>query len=295
MDRNTNGKKRKSTGALVARIVILLLTIVVLVGVLLWGLGFGPFRSVISLGNWQYDHSERYAVGSGSVPAQGIDTIEVNWISGRVDVVVTDGDAIRFREPQGLDEADQLRYLVDGNRLILQFCASKWSFRFSPPNKTLTLEIPKSLADDMNTLELNLVSAGLQVDGITARECELETVSGTSRFSGCAFDHMEVDSVSGDLTYEGRLDTLEYDAVSGDVSLRLDNTPREIAMDQVSGDVDIYLPADAAFSATMDSASGDFTSLFPTVRQGDTYFCGSGGGVFQFDSASGDVTIQAIQ
>lgn len=294
MDRKENGKTRKSTGALVARIVILLLTIVLLVGVLMWGLGFGPINGIISLGNCQYDNSERYAVGSGSVSAQGIDTIEINWVSGRVDVVVTDGDTIRFREPQGLSEADQLRYLVDGNRLILQFCAPRWSFRFSLHNKALTLEIPKSLADSMNTLELNLVSARVQVNGITARECELETVSGASQFSGCAFDHMEVDDVSGDFTYEGRLESLEYDAVSGDVTLRLSNIPREITVDQVSGDIDIYLPADAAFSATMDSASGDFTSLFPMVRQGDTYICGTGGGVFRFDSVSGDVTIQPI-
>ena len=85
---------------------------------------------------------------------------------------------------------------------------------------------------------------------------------------------------------------LELDGVSADMTLSLSQVPGEISSDTVSGHVQITLPADASFSAELDSVSGKLDCQFSTSKQGDVYYCGQGGGAFSFDSVSGNVRIQ---
>ena len=144
----------------------------------------------------------------------------------------------------------------------------------------------------MTDLEIDVTSASVTGQELTARNCRLNSVSGSILLERCSFDFLEMDTVSGGLTLSGQANRLELDGVSADMTLSLSQVPGEISSDTVSGHVQITLPADASFSAELDSVSGKLDCQFSTSKQGDVYYCGQGGGAFSFDSVSGNVRIQ---
>lgn len=296
--------KQKKTDIIV-RIILWTLTALILLGILLWGLGVGPFTNLklwdgISFGNWvRYEDSPDYLTGGASISAQDIRALEINWVSGSITLTVTDGDQISFRENSGLSEDDQLRYRVKDGQLIIQYCQSKqfWFFGSNShtPPKNLTIEIPRSLAEQLSMLELDTVGARIEGSGLTARTCEIDSISGPVSLQDCSFRDLEMDTISGTLQFSGNADNVELDSMSGSLELYLDRVPQGLEADTVSGDVQLTLPADASFSIALDTVSGDLSSQFPTTKHGDVYYCGNGGNEFRIDTVSGNVTIvQAV-
>lgn len=291
----------------IVRIVLLSLTALILTGILLWGLNVGGAMDWTQerlgwgggFGGWSfgfshlYDNADSYTIGSGSVEADEITDLEINWISGSVDIDVYDGDVITFTEPEGLKEDYQLRYRVSGGKLIIQFCKPSWTFGFvkNPSSKQLTMQIPRSMLPQLNEVDLSVTSAKVTAESLQANICEVDNVSGELTFRNCTFGNINVDTVSGGLDYTGTVETVDFDGVSSNLKLDLNNTPREVQSDVVSGEVRMTLPKDSAFSARLDTVSGKLTCEFPTTSQGETIYCGTGGGTYEFDSVSGGVSI----
>ena len=84
----------------------------------------------------------------------------------------------------------------------------------------------------------------------------------------------------------------QYPMVGTGMDLTLLQVPRKVSTDTISGSIHLTLPQDAAFSVELDSASGKLDNEFSSTKTGDIYYCGQGGGTFQFDSVSGDVVIR---
>lgn len=297
---------KKNSGTIV-RIVLLSLTALILAGILLWGLNVGGAMDWTrerlgwgdGFGGWsfgyshRYDDADSYTIGSGSVNAEGITDMEINWGSGSIDVDVYDGEVITFSEPEGLKEDYQLRYRVSGDTLTIQYCKPTWGFGFvkGPPAKQLTMRIPRSMLPLLNEVELSFVSAKVTVANLQANSCSVDNVSGQLTFRDCAIGDLSVDTVSGGLDYTGTAETVLVDGVSSNLELILGNTPRQIESDLVSGSVRVTLPKDAAFSASLDSVSGKLSCEFPTTSRGETIYSGTGDGTFEFSSVSGGVSI----
>lgn len=291
----------------IVRIVLLSLTALILTGILLWGLNVGGAMDWTrehlnwedGFGGWsfgyshRYDDAESYTIGSGSVKADEITDLEINWISGSIDIDVYDADVITLTEPEGLKEDYQLRYRVSGGKLTIQFCKPTWGFGFvkGPPAKQLTLRIPRSMLPQLNRVDLSVTSAKITAENLQANICEVDNVSGELTFRNCTLGNINVDTVSGGLDYTGTVETVDFDGVSSNLKLDLNNTPRAVQSDVVSGEVRMTLPKDAAFSASLDSVSGKLSCEFPTTSQGETIYSGSGGGTYEFDSVSGGVSI----
>lgn len=276
----------------IIRIVIYSLILVLLAGLLGIGLGVWDFGlgHLFSFG-YTYPNSSSYQAGGSSVSAQGITELEITWVAGSVNIQVTEGDSITFRESPTVSEDNQLQYLVSGNRLILQYRKSG-GFWGSIPAKDLTLEIPRSVLGRLNLVDIDTTSASLTVHNLEAQILEIDNVSGQVTLENCSLYSMDLDTTSGDLTFTGQAQDVSIDTVSGDARLDLQAVPSSLEFDSTSGDCEITLPKDASFSAEQDSVSGDFTSGFPMSKHGDTYSTGSGGGSFSFDTVSGDVSIQ---
>ncbi|MFR0733389.1 MAG: hypothetical protein ACLSHU_03540 [Oscillospiraceae bacterium] len=92
---------KQNKNSVIVRIILWTLTALILLGVLLWGLELLPGLSIrgLSFGGWDfhYKDSAQYQVGSGSVSAAGLRSLEVNWVDGSVHLEVTDGDSVVFR------------------------------------------------------------------------------------------------------------------------------------------------------------------------------------------------------
>ena len=207
----------------------------------------------------KYDDAEKYTAGGATLEAQ-ITGLEVEWIAGEVQVVYHDGDGISFEEkvtgdlPKDEDEeAVQLHYLVEDGTLHIKY-AKSGAHHMGNTSKDLVVSLPKSCR--LNELEFDGVSANLSVDGIAVRKASCDTVSGQI-----------------DLDVDGNLEKLDVDSVSGNIT--------------------VYLPEGTPFEVEMDSVSGSFDSDFDVKRDsdGERFWFGDGGGKYEFDTVSGNLTI----
>ena len=283
----------------IIRIVLLSITIVVLLAVLLAGIFAGRlrryFRSGTEVSYLPVASDAEFTVGS--VSAEEISQIEIEWVSGTITIQPDEvQNVIRFSENTVYDEKYRMCYKTDGNKLIIQFCEDcNWDSAFgitinSNISKDLVIYVPADWICD--SLEIDAASATLQVQDLTIREVEIDTASGACDFENCNVGTLDIDTASGDVVFAGILDVLECDSASAAISASLTNIPTKIDVDTMSGDLDITLPENAGFTATIDAMSSDFTSDFPTTTVNGNYVCGDGACRIRISAMSGDVTIR---
>lgn len=272
--------------------------------------------NILDFGFWGYSYSNEssYTKGGGEISAD-IDTIEVNWISGSINVSKYEGDKIIISESanKSLDDDELLRYkVVDGN-LIIQYAKSSRSFNFllnNIPSKSLELKIPASIAESLIELEIDSVSANIYLSDITSNEfnidnvsgrtevsnitggnCNISSVSGSIKYNNAMLNTLDVETISGNVYFNGAAFYIDSETVSGKITMDLLNTPKEFESESVSGNVSITIPENDGFTAKYDTVSGDFNSNFSTQHSKHSVIYKNGGASFNFDSVSGDFTI----
>ena len=269
-------------------------------------------RPSVGLSSFRYDHAEQYT-GGGAILTDVVERVEIHWLSGSVAVQAHGEDTISFSEEANreLTKDDCLYYRLDGTTLLIQFCRSgKWDL--NGLEKDLTVLLPEELL--LKDLEIDSVSAEIAAQGVGTEAANLNTISGDIRLTDCIITKLaELDTVSGavateltqplDSLYAGtvsghmevtapEIGAFHGDTTSGAVSLAVDAAPRELDIDTVSGDVTLHLPEEADFALEVDTVSGDFSSELPCAKKDGRYVCGSGTGVYEIDTTSGDIRMQ---
>lgn len=227
------------------------------------------------LSGWD-DLGASAVTGGGSVPADGIENIDIVWVSGSVRVERAETDAIEIGEKAGssLGSDLQLRYRVKDGTLRIVFCRPGLRVG-SVPEKDLVVRVPETLADSIRSLKLDTVSAGAAVTGLSGKTLDVNTVSGSTEVREGAFRKIAGDSVSGNLYIlpTALPDTLDFNAVSGSLTL--------------------VLPAENdGFTIELDSVSGSVNCPVPVQVSGDEYRYGNGACEIDCDTVSGNVNIE---
>ncbi len=260
------------------------------------------------------------AAGGYTVSAASVNRIDIGWIAGSVEIVSGGTDQIRIKESAltGVIE-DEMRLTLKDGKLTIQYCdeyKSIWkqfvSGNFNLSGKALVIELPESCA--LKELDVESVSANVTVEAAAAMtEIDVETISGHQTLMGlsgttlslstvsgglnaedCAFDELDVESVSGDVKMEGRFDIMDAQSTSGNIHLYCTAVPRSIEAETVSAEITVYLPADAGFTAALDTVSGDIESEFAAVSSGKSMTAGDGACQCRFESVSGGVSIRKL-
>ena len=207
---------------------------------------------------------------SYQISAQGITSLDIDWVAGNVILEPWEGEEIQVEERSRgqLTEKKRLTYQVDGDTLEIRFQKPGLRFGFQPYGKDLRVRIPQTLADQLRELEIENVSADFSLSGLGVQKLEMNTVSGSLK----ALD-LETDS-------------LEFESVSGDLTAQLGNRPAVLELETVSGSAELKLPTGIDLSAELDSVSGDFRSELPCIS-------GSNAAAWKIsmESVSGDLTI----
>ena len=189
-----------------------------------------------------YADGDRYAAGNARISDE-VKAIDINWVSGKVSVAAYDGDEILLTEEadRQLPEEKQMHWLLD-------------------------------------EVNINVVSAGLDVEDLNAEVLHINTVSGQVR-AECS-----------------RVEEAKANSVSGGVHLLFERAPGKIKADSVSGSLKISLPGDAGFEAEMDSVSGRVNSSFDLERKDDdTYVYGNGRCRIDANTVSGSLTLDELR
>ena len=133
----------------------------------------------------------------------------------------------------------------------------------------------RSLASNLSEISGDVVSADTTINGLSTKNFYLDTVS-------------------GNLTFNGSAERIDSDIVSGDCRITSSVTPQKIDMESVSGDISVSIPGNSEFEAENDSVSGDLTCSFAGTKKDDKFVCGSGINRYDFDTVSGDVEILPV-
>lgn len=275
----------------IIRIIAWTVSLVILVGLLVAGMNwFRPFGSPsveTTITSVPVD-SSTFAEFSGDVRK-----IEIDWVSGNIQLIPANVDRIEVRESQVEDAKFAMVCKREGQTLKIEYCknttfADLKNLKFS---KDLTITVPKDW--EGSVLKVDAASSKLYVQDMTIREVEIDTASGASQFENCTVDTLEIDTATGDVCFTGSLNRLDCDSASAGIYADLNNVPSEIDMDTASGSVELLLPKDAGFSVKMDTMSGQFDSDFPTTTRNGRYVCGNGACNIDMSSMSGKVIIRS--
>ena len=300
----------------IARIVIYSIVAVILTSILVAGLTQNlSWETLFSFaGSYQYENSDRYLTGPAQIPADSIREVEVDWISGQVNILCTDEDTIQLTETSShtLSAPNQMRYDVSQGKLRIRFYAPRGlrGLFGSRPSKTLTLTLPRSMMDRLTSLSVHTASANIHMTGITAGSAQTDTASGDIVLTDLHTGSLTVDNVSGAISSEylqadrialetvsgttnlsGAIGSIDAETVSGRLTVSSSRCPERVEMETVSGDLTLTIPENDGFTARYDSVSGKFQCAFPASASGRQTIYGNGKASFSFDSVSGNISI----
>lgn len=286
------------------------LTLILVLGIS--GISFGKnFRGCNFGMGYSYPNSSKYKVGNFTLEEE-INQLEINWMAGSVTVEVTEENQVYAKETEVSDDDQKMRYLVENGKLTIQYQKAKFfSFGSWSKSKDLTVYIPRNMAKNMNQIDIETVSADIDISGFESKGMDFETVSGKIDIkdlitktldiegvsgdiegNGIQTDVLNVDVVSGSAYIEGVFEKADLEAVSGDLKLGCDSFVENVNAETVSGDITLYIPEENGFSAELDSVSGDLNTEFSVNGKGDTKIYGNGNAKFDFETVSGDVWIR---
>lgn len=277
-------------------------------------------RTVYTSGGIDEENGAIVVSEEARVSASDIQKIKIDWVAGSVNLRVGTSDEIVFSESSYRDLTDRqrMRYTVsDSGVLQIHFCEDldnifDWfDLDANMPAKTLTMEVPASLIGQLTNLEIETVSAGIDLSGIYGVKTELSSVSGAIHCADVAAEELDLsatsgaivtenssaqmldlENVSGSIQIEGEYTSIDVDTVSGGTNLVLANNPESIKVDSVSGSVTVALPEGANFTAKLDTVSGSLSCAFPGTLGDDMVVVGDGDANYRFNSVSGNVKIE---
>lgn len=284
----------------IVRIVLFSIAIVILLGILLIGLGFGLFMVDTNSGFSITTSDQVLPVAGdgttsyGAVSADDIREIEIEWAAGSITIEPSDTDEIHITESDVHNDKYRMVYKQNGSTLKIQFCEddSIWGGISigGSISKDLVIYVPQDFT--LDALEIDAASTNVNVTNLHIQEVEFDGASGSCIFDDCTVDKLDMDTTSGDVEFNGAVRVIDFDGASANLNLYLTDTPSSIEVDTASGDLDLTLPADCGFTVSMDALSSDFYSDFPTTIQGKNYVYGDGSCRININAMSGEVIIR---
>ena len=204
-------------------------------------------------------------------------TVEVKHVSGGQVRVIENGRVAKGTP--AFDAATRNLAEVKGSTLkISQFdCDDERAI-----DRTVTIELPREVADNLVGITANVGSGDLTVAGIACHDFDLTLDSGDVEFTGTVTDVLNAEVGSGDATFE----LYQAPANSMDVTVG-------------SGDVEMTVPNSTGFKASLTVGSGDFESDFlPLGYGGETVWNqefdnGDKSATYRFEVGSGDMSFDS--
>lgn len=225
-------------------------------------------------------------LSSETFDADAFTSLDLDVTSGTVEVKHVSGGPVRVIESGrvatgtvAFDAATQNLAEIKGSTLkINQFdCDDERAL-----DRTVTIELPRELADNMMDISANVGSGDLTITDIACHDFDLTLDSGDIEFAGTVTDTLNAEVGSGDVTFE----LYQAPAKSMDVSVG-------------SGDVEMTVPNSTGFKASLALGSGDFESDFlPLGYDGETvlnleFDNGDKSATYRFEVGSGDMSFDS--
>ena len=222
-------------------------------------------------------------LSSETFDADAFQSLDLDVTSGTVDVKCVSGGPVRViesgRVAKGTSASDAAtRNLAEVKGSTLKISQFDYDDKRAI-DRTITIELPRELADNMMDISANVGSGDLTITDIACHDFDLTLGSGDVEFAGTVTDTLNAKVGSGDVTFE------LYQAPAKSMDVCVD-----------SGDVEITVPNSTGFKASLTVGSGDFESDFlPLGYDGETilnleFDNGDKSATYRFKVGSGDMS-----
>ena len=258
------------------------------------------------INSYAYLYSDKYSAGSGDVPASEVNSLDIDWAAGSVDIVYTDGNTVEFTETcaKPLDESEQMHWYVNNGCLMIKYKAAKVGISFDlslamTPSKSLTVSLPRGL--ELDGLNIDVASTSVKGDDLMAKKASIDTASGSVALSFTSVEDIKLDTASGEVNVAAKCDinSIEVDTASGKVDVSVMNGS-SLVTDTASGEVNIS--AGSFDLVNIDTSSGAVRTEFRAAPKKCRVDTASGKVVIALpddaeftadvDTASGDFTCE---
>ena len=243
-----------------------------------------------------YTPDAGYTLGNTDVvQLNGFRAIDIEWVSGQVNVELYDGEGIQLSETMmdGSDAALKMEWQVNEDKGTLDI-RSQPQLMSATEEKRLVVRLPRSLV--LHGLDIKTVSAGVSVDltdedTLTLQELDVTSVSGEISVYAANAGEISLSTTSGSISGSVRTQKLEADSVSGSIDLALDIMPTDLEAETSSGSIVMQLcdlstlpsPLPVEFKTTSGKLSSDVT--FTTVEDA----------AWEFQTVSGNVELLTVR
>lgn len=223
--------------------------------------------------NYNYPDADKYVLGSSNL--EGIETINIDWISGKVIFVGYPEGSLStdsyFEEEYTQDLTDEylLHYYKNGKELNIKFAKSGANLNNKNIEKTLKIHINKDDLSKRNIL-VNTISADVNVGFVDFNDVNISTVSGDVNISKVNCPKVMLTTISGEVeVVELETSYIDVSTISGEIDFKTLSNPTS----SIAGMVNI-LSIDKANISTIS---------------GDTEIRGYNIGDLEFNSTSGNL------
>ena len=247
-----------------------------------------------SVGNFEAVHESR-------IPADGINSLDIDWTSGRISIRTHGGNYIQVTEfaPRELRENEQHHQIISGSTLSIEFMQGR-NMR-NMPSKNLEILVPREnfasvnirsisgridifglyanmldlrstsgrveiFNSDVNVVNLHSTSGRIEISGTNADVMNLRSVSGRVELLNTQVRNLGIESTSGRQYLTGSFDILNLRSVSGRIEIDSNTIPQNLVAHATTGRISVTVPNTAEPIAVFhSSSSGRFTSNIPVI------------------------------
>ncbi|MBQ8431822.1 MAG: DUF4097 family beta strand repeat protein [Clostridia bacterium] len=275
--------------------ILLTLAAVLVAGAVILGI----LNGLLADGAWTFGWSaysyddELYQAGDGSIPAEQITAISLDWVDGTVTLEACHDAYASVTESaeSQLTEAAQLRwYVSEDGVLSVKYRAS--SYFLSGKNKSLVLRIPVEFLEGLE-IKVKTNSANVILKELTGCDVEIESQSGGAAvLSDCDLTRFSATTGSGKLLISGGVrEQMLLSTRTGTIRGNLPFLPRQSNLFCGKGDIELTLPQDASFSLGFSSEKGNFTCAFDLAQADGRWICGTGEARLDVKTEKGNMSI----
>lgn len=295
------------TGATYAKIVVVALLCLVLCGGL-FSCSMGCSNSARAANEFfasNFDVAQFENAGNAEVDASEIRNINIQWMAGQVDILVSDENPnkilISEEAPSRIPERQQMRWRVYGDTLQIAY-GWEASFVFGctfGAKRHLVLTLPRELAHHLGTVTLQAASGNYDLESVQCESLNIDIASGNASGTDLHADNLRLNAASGRIDLSGSFSKLiDVNAASGNIGITSTSAcPDRANISIASGSVELAVPHNSEFTARVYKVSGDFNCDFSdaSIRDdGDTYVVGGGKSAFSVDIISGNVALHSL-
>lgn len=223
------------------------------------------------------------------INAQNIDTLEI--ISSNSDLVINDGPAediqlsmITFYEQdQPSDSRSQdldRRVVVNQNKLTVDLQNLKSEINVQKGSININWNDMIKLISHLDTLAEEM-ALNIKIPK-SIKKVVVKSISGDLNLKADHLQDIQLETISGDTHFTGKIDHLNARSVSGDMKLVISNQNPQILFETTSGNLDLVFKTQPQVRVDFKTTSGELQSEWPELK---------GSSVVRFESVSGDLNI----